>query len=156
MIKIISVTVMNLVALEVGLLNTQVRLEQHHKVWPKSQQQVLWILSHLKLELSMSFCSTNRPLDSSSLIGFVEHLSQTWAAQQSETKITATSLVNFVTPKVGAKNELLFNKSASGRISRMWPLRKKMENHQNSQNVQIFSGGEKEIFWIFEWKFWLN
>ncbi len=39
-------------------------------------------------------------------VGFVEHLSQTQVAQQSETKIVSLTFVNLVTPKAGAKLEL--------------------------------------------------
>jgi hypothetical protein len=39
-------------------------------------------------------------------------LSLTWVAQQSVTKIIAPSFVNLVTPRAGAKHELLFNKPA--------------------------------------------
>ncbi len=44
--------------------------------------------------------------------GFIEHLSRTLVAQQSVTKITSLVVVNLVTPKAGAKNELVFNKQA--------------------------------------------
>ncbi len=47
--------------------------------------------SHLKLELSMSFCSTNWP--------------------KSVTKFIAMTVMNLVAPKAAAKHELLFNKS---------------------------------------------
>jgi hypothetical protein len=46
--------------------------------------------------------------------GFVEHLSQIQVAQQSVTKIISLICINLVTPKVGAKNELLFNAQATG------------------------------------------
>ncbi len=45
--------------------------------------------------------------------GFVEFLSCTQIAQQSVTKIISLEVVNLVTPKPGAKHELLFNKPAS-------------------------------------------
>ncbi len=35
---------------------------KHNKVWPKWYLWQKWIRSHLKLELSVSFCSTNWPL----------------------------------------------------------------------------------------------
>ncbi len=44
--------------------------------------------------------------------GFVEHLSVTLGAQQSVTKIISLAVVNFVTPKAGAR--LLCNEGASG------------------------------------------
>ncbi len=46
--------------------------------------------------------------------GFVEHLSLTKVAQQSVTYIIGQAYVNLVTPKAGAKRELLFNEPASG------------------------------------------
>ncbi len=46
---------------DVGLLNIYVWHNYHNKVWPKSYIGHLYILSHLKLELSASFCSTNQP-----------------------------------------------------------------------------------------------
>ncbi len=49
-------------ASEVGLLSIQVWLKKHNKVWPTSYLPHLKIWSKLKLELSMSFCSTNWPL----------------------------------------------------------------------------------------------
>ncbi len=55
----------------------------------------------------MSFCSTNSG-------GFVEHLSLTKVAQQSETKIIYMTLMNLVTTKAAAKHELLFKKPATG------------------------------------------
>jgi hypothetical protein len=42
--------------------------------------------------------------------GFVEHLSQTSAAQQSVTKFMAIIFIKLVAPKGGAKQELLFNR----------------------------------------------
>ncbi len=45
--------------------------------------------------------------------GFVEHLSQTLVAQQSVTKIISVTVLNLVTPKAGAKHELLLNSQAS-------------------------------------------
>jgi hypothetical protein len=60
--------------------------------------------------------------------------------------VTATSFVNFVTFKVGTKNELLFNKSASGRISRMWPLqKKKWKIIRIRKTYTFFRGGERNI-----------
>ncbi len=44
---------------------------------------------------------------------FVEHLSQTYAAQQSVTKLIPLTLMNLVAPTVGAEHELLFKKLAS-------------------------------------------
>ncbi len=44
---------------------------------------------------------------------FVEHLSQTYAAQQSVTKLIPLTMMNLVAPTVGAKHELLFKKLAS-------------------------------------------
>jgi hypothetical protein len=44
---------------------------------------------------------------------FVERLSLTQVAQQSVTKIMSLTIMNLVTPKAGAKHELLFNKPAS-------------------------------------------
>ena len=44
----------------------------------------------------------------------VEHVSQTEVAQQSVTKIISVTIVNLVTPKAGAKHELLLNEPASG------------------------------------------
>jgi hypothetical protein len=44
--------------------------------------------------------------------GFIKHLSPTQVAQQSVTKIISPTIMNLVTPKAGAKHELLFNKSA--------------------------------------------
>ncbi len=46
--------------------------------------------------------------------GGIEHLSLTLATQGSVTKIIPLTFVNLVTPKAGAKLELLFNKLASG------------------------------------------
>jgi hypothetical protein len=43
---------------------------------------------------------------------FVEHLSATQVAQQSVTKTISVTIMNLVTPKAGAKHELLFNKPA--------------------------------------------
>ncbi len=45
--------------------------------------------------------------------GFVKHLSATWAAQQSVTKIIFVTFMNLVTPRAGARHELLFNEPAS-------------------------------------------
>ncbi len=45
--------------------------------------------------------------------GFVEHPSLTLVAQQSVTKIITLAVVNLVTPKAGAKHELLFNEPAT-------------------------------------------
>ncbi len=45
--------------------------------------------------------------------GFVEHLSATLVAQQSVNNIISLAILNLVTPKVGARHELLFNKPAS-------------------------------------------
>ncbi len=45
---------------------------------------------------------------------FVEHPSLTYGAQQSVTRHIALTVMNLVTPKVGAKRKLFFNKSASG------------------------------------------
>ncbi len=44
--------------------------------------------------------------------GFVEHLSRTQVAQQSVTKFISLGIENLVTPKAGAKRELLFNEPA--------------------------------------------
>ena len=44
--------------------------------------------------------------------GFDGHLSTTLEAQQSVTKIIFLTSVNLVTPKAGAKHELLFNELA--------------------------------------------
>ncbi len=44
---------------------------------------------------------------------FVEQLSLTSVAQQSETKIIYVTIMNLVTPKVGAKHEVLFNELAT-------------------------------------------
>ena len=41
--------------------------------------------------------------------GFVKHLSLTSVAQQSVTKVIYVITMNLVTPKAGAKLELLFN-----------------------------------------------
>ncbi len=46
--------------------------------------------------------------------GFVEHLSRTYAGQQSVTQYTIKIAMFLVTPKAGAKHELLFNKPALG------------------------------------------
>ncbi len=46
--------------------------------------------------------------------GFVEHPSPTLVAQQSVTKMISISIMNLVTPKAGAKHELLFNKLTLG------------------------------------------
>ncbi len=54
----------------------------------------------------MSICSTIRG-------GFVEHLSPTYVTLQSVTKIICLIFTNLVTPKVGAKHELLFNEPAA-------------------------------------------
>jgi hypothetical protein len=43
--------------------------------------------------------------------GFVEHLSKTYAPQQSVTKIIHLAIVNLVTPKAAAKHELSLNKA---------------------------------------------
>jgi hypothetical protein len=40
-----------------------------------------------------------------SMSWYVEHLSQTYAAQQSVTKIISQKLLNLVTPKAGAKQQ---------------------------------------------------
>jgi hypothetical protein len=45
--------------------------------------------------------------------GFVEHLSMTYVAQQSVTKIIIVTIMNLVAPKAGARHELLFNEPAS-------------------------------------------
>jgi hypothetical protein len=45
--------------------------------------------------------------------GFVEHLRLTEVAQQCVAQIIAIMVINLVTPKAGAKHELLFNKLAS-------------------------------------------
>jgi hypothetical protein len=47
-------------------------------------------------------------------VWFVEHPSETEAAQQSVTKFIASKTKNLVTPKAAAKCELLFCKPASG------------------------------------------
>ncbi len=44
----------------------------------------------------------------------IEHLSRTQVSQQSVTKIMSVTIMYLVTPKAGAKHELLFNKPASG------------------------------------------
>jgi hypothetical protein len=44
----------------------------------------------------------------------VEHVSQTEVAQQSVTKSISVTIVNLVTPKAGAKHELLLKEPASG------------------------------------------
>ncbi len=46
-------------------------------------------------------------------VPFVEHLSLTQVAQQSATEFMAMIVTNLITPKVGAKQELLINKPAS-------------------------------------------
>ncbi len=74
---------------------------------------ILLIWSHLKLQLGLEFCSTNRQFVEDRG-GFIEHLSLTYVAQLSETQIIPVAIMNLVTPKAGAKNELLFNKLASG------------------------------------------
>jgi hypothetical protein len=48
--------------------------------------------------------------------GFVEHLSRTYVSQQSVAKILSRVFINLVTPKVGAKHELLFNEPATGHM----------------------------------------
>jgi hypothetical protein len=45
--------------------------------------------------------------------GFVEHLSQTQAAQQSVTRIISMYVLNSVTPYAADKHDLLFNRRAS-------------------------------------------
>jgi hypothetical protein len=55
----------------------------------------------------MSFCSTNQPR-----VGFVECLSGILSAQLGVSKLKNMMLLNLLTPKVGAKHELLFNKPA--------------------------------------------
>ncbi len=47
--------------------------------------------------------------------GFVEHLSLTYGAKQSVTKIIPATIMNMVTPKAGAgaEHKLLFNQPAS-------------------------------------------
>jgi hypothetical protein len=45
--------------------------------------------------------------------GFVQHLSADLSSKQSVTKIISVTIMNWVTPKAGAKHELLFNKPAS-------------------------------------------
>jgi hypothetical protein len=42
-------------------------------------------------------------------VGFVEHLSLTYVAQQSMTKIISVTMMHLVTPKDGAKHDLLFD-----------------------------------------------
>jgi hypothetical protein len=44
---------------------------------------------------------------------FVEHLNWTQATQQSVTKVIHGAIQNLVTPKAGARHELLFNKVTS-------------------------------------------
>jgi hypothetical protein len=44
--------------------------------------------------------------------GFVEHLSWSYVAWQSVTKVTTINTLNLVTPKASAKQELLLNKLA--------------------------------------------
>ncbi len=56
--------------------------------------------SHLKLELSINFCSTNWPLNPAQ------------GVLQSVTKFTAFIVVNLATPKAAAQHELLFIKPA--------------------------------------------
>jgi hypothetical protein len=46
-------------------------------------------------------------------VGFVEHLSWTQETEQSVNKIISVTSMNLVTPKVGGKYELLFDKPAS-------------------------------------------
>jgi hypothetical protein len=46
--------------------------------------------------------------------GFVYNLSMTKVAQESVTKIIILAIVKLITPKAGAKHELLFNKPISG------------------------------------------
>jgi hypothetical protein len=45
--------------------------------------------------------------------GFIEHLSLTYEAQQSVTKIIPVTIMNLVTPKAGDKCEPWFNKLAA-------------------------------------------
>ncbi len=62
---------------------------------------------------SYSLCKQNISAYCESKGGFAEHLGQTSVAQQC-VKIGMTMIViNLVTPKAAAKQELLFNKSAS-------------------------------------------
>ncbi len=61
----------------------------------------------------MSNLSRRRKWDQMTTVGgFVEHLSRTQIAQQSVTKFISLGIVNLVTPKAGAKRELLFNEPA--------------------------------------------
>ncbi len=50
--------------------------------------------------------------------GFVEHLSLTLVAQQNVTKIISVTNKSLVTPKAGAKRELLFNEPTSGLLNK--------------------------------------
>ncbi len=47
---------------------------------------------------------------------FVEHPNLTLVAQQSVTKIITLAVVNLVTPKAGAKHELLFKERATSMV----------------------------------------
>ncbi len=47
-------------------------------------------------------------------VGVVENLSPTSVAQHNLAKIISLAVMNWAAPKVGAKLELAFNKSASG------------------------------------------
>ncbi len=38
-----------------SLFNIYVRLRQHNKVWSNSEQTILWVWSHLKLQLSLGY-----------------------------------------------------------------------------------------------------
>ncbi len=56
----------------------------------------------------MSFCSLT-----GLRVQFVKHLSLTQVAQQSVTRIISMTFIIVITPKAGARCELLFNKLAS-------------------------------------------
>ncbi len=53
---------LNKLTYEAGLLNTYIRLKQQKKVWTNSYKKLLWIWLCLKMQLSLSFCSTNLPM----------------------------------------------------------------------------------------------
>ncbi len=98
----------------------------------------------------------NKPTSGEVRGWFVDHLSQTYVAQHSVTKIITLAIVNLVTPKVGAKHELLFNKPASGEVRSLSVVRSCMISivlnnfgaslfYRNHLEANIFDRNEKRL-----------
>ncbi len=70
-------------------------------------------------------------------------------AQQSVTKITFVTIMNLVTPKAGAKHELLFNKPASGLTHKHLIRLERPARFKRSSLLGLFIGYDKnKVTWI--------